>query len=114
MPLGLLDLLQIPHFKRSRELKAVVKVLLSCVHDGYFWLDRKIDLNVDAIHRITCLSKVGVDPFVGKNLYRKIDAKLTKDFNLSKRTKAYGATDIQDQELRFTVQLLARRVLKKC
>ena len=49
----------------------VVKVLLSCDHEGYLWLDKKIDLNVDVIHWITRLSKVGIDPFVhfiGKNL----------------------------------------------
>lgn len=110
-PLGLLNLLQIPHFGRSPELNAIVKVLLSCVHDDYFWLDRKIDLNVDAIHRITGLSKVGADPsmhFVGNNLDRKLVVKLTKEFNLSKGTKAYDVADIQDQALRFIVQLLAR------
>ena len=79
------------------------------MHDGNFWLDRKIDLNVDVIHRITGLSKVGMDPsahFIDKNLDRKLDVKLTKEFNLSKGTKAYDVIDIQDQALRFTIQLL--------
>jgi hypothetical protein len=70
-PPGLLNLLRIPHFACSPKLNAVVKVLLSCIYDGYLWLDRKIDVNVDVIHRITGLSKVGVDPvlhFVDKNL----------------------------------------------
>lgn len=87
------------------------------MHDGYIWLDRNIDLNVYAIHRIIGLSKVGADPsvhFVGKNLDRKLAAKLTKEFNLSKGTRAYDAMDIQDQALRFIVQLLARWVLRKC
>lgn len=86
-PLGLLNLLRIPHFVRSPELNMVVKVLLSCVHDGYLWLDCKIDVNVDVIHRITGLSKVGTDPtlhFVGKNLDQKLAVKLTKEFNLTK------------------------------
>ena len=103
---GLLNLLRIPHFSQSPELNAVVKVLLSCVHDGYFWLDRKIDLNVDVIHRITGLSKVGADPsahFVGKNLDQKLVVKLTKEFKLSKGTRAYDATNLQDQSLRFIV-----------
>ena len=70
-PSSLLNLLRILHFSWSPELNVVMKVLLSCMHDGYFWLDRKIDLNVDVIHQIIGLSKVGVDPsahFVGKNL----------------------------------------------
>ena len=49
---GLLNLLHISHFARNRELNAVVKVLLSYVHDGYLWLDHKIDLNVDVSSRL--------------------------------------------------------------
>ena len=109
-PLGLLNLLRIPNFGQSPELNAVVKVLLSYVHNGYLWLDQPIDLNVDVIHRMTGLSKVGADPsthFVGKNLDMKQAAKLTEEFNLSKGTRAYDSVDIQVQSLIFTVQLLA-------
>ena len=88
-----------------------------CVHDGYFWLDKKIDMNFDAIHHIKGLSKVGANPsahFVGKNLDQNLAANLIKEFNLSKGTGAYDVADIQYQALRFTVQLLAGRVLRKC
>ena len=99
VPSGLLNLLQIPHFGWSPELNAIMKVLLSSVHDGYFWLDRKIDLNVNVIHCITGLSKVGADPsthLVGKNLDHKLITKLIKEFNLSKGTRSYDVADIQD------------------
>ena len=81
------------------------------------WLDHKINLNLDSIHYIIGLSKVGVDlssHFVGKNLDRKLVAKLTKEFNLSKGGRAYDVIDIQDEALIFTVQLLVERVLRKC
>ena len=74
-----------------------MKVLLSCIHDNYLWLDCKINLNVDVILRIKGLSKVGVDPsshFVGKNLDRNLVVKLTKEFNLSKEGRAYDVADI--------------------
>ena len=80
-------------------------------------MDSKIDLNVDVIHRITGLSKVGTDPrmhFIDKNLDRKLAKKITREHNLTKGTGAYDSTDIQDQDLMFTIQLLARRVLRKC
>jgi hypothetical protein len=86
-PSGLLNLLCIPHFAHSLELNAVAKVLLSCAHDKYLWLDRKIDVNMDVIHRITGLSKVGAYPtshFVGKNLEQKLAMKLMKEFKLTK------------------------------
>ena len=81
-PSSLLNLLRIPHFGWSPELNIVVNVLLSCVHDRYLWLDHKMDLNVDVIHQIIVLSKVGEDPishFLGKNLDRKLATKLIKD-----------------------------------
>ena len=83
-------------------MNAVVKVLLSCVHEGYLWLDRKIDLNVDVIYRIIGLSKVGGDPgvhFIGKNLDRNLAAKIMKEHNVTKGMRAYDSVDIQDQVL---------------
>lgn len=98
----LLNLLRIPHFGRSLELNVIVKFLLSCVHEGYLWLDTKIDLNFDVIHRITSLSKVGGDPgvhFIGKNLDRKLAVKIMKEHNITKGTRAYDYVEIQDQAL---------------
>lgn len=106
VPLVLLNLLRIPHFRRSPKLNIVVKVLLSCIHDGYLWLDHKIDLNVDVIQWIIVLSKVGTNPsshVVGKSLDKKVVAKLMKEFNFSKGGRAYDAIDIQDEALRFTI-----------
>ena len=55
-PSGLLNLLQIPHFGRSNEINAVVKVFLSCVHGEHLWLDYRVDITIDLIHRIISLS----------------------------------------------------------
>lgn len=52
--------------------------------------------------------------FVGKSLDRKLATKLTKEFNLSKGSRAYDDVDIQDEALRFTIQLLVGCVLWKC
>ena len=116
-PSGLLNLLRIPHFGRSPKLNAVVKVLLSCVHEGYLWLDRKIKLNVDVIHRIYGLSKVGRDQgvhLVGKSLDQKLATMIMKENNVTKGMRAYDSIDIQDQALQFMVQLLVGQVLRKC
>lgn len=116
-PSGFLKLLRIPHFDRSPEVNGVLKLLLSCIHDGYLWLEVKIDLNIDVIHRFTGLSKVGNDPgthFAGKKLDHKLAAKLNKELKLAKGTRAYDSADIQDHALWFTVQLLARPILRKC
>lgn len=80
-PSRLLKLFKIPHFGHSLEVNVVVKLLSSCVHDSYLWLESKIDLNIDVIHMIMGLSKVGDDAnvhFVGKKFDRKLASKLTQ------------------------------------
>lgn len=103
---GLLKLLRIPHFDRNLEVNAVVKLLLSCIHDVYLWLEGKIDLNIDVIHKIMGLSKVGDDPgahFFGKKLDRKLAVKLTRDLKLTKGMRVYDFSDIDDCSHHFTV-----------
>ena len=116
-PSGLLNLLQIPHFERSNEITAVVKVLLSYMHGGHLWLDCWVNLTIYLIHRITGLSKNGADPmmhFVGKDQDRKLATNLIKKYNLTRGGRAYDAAQIEDKALRFTIQLLAGWVLRKC
>jgi hypothetical protein len=54
--------MKIPHFGRHQEVNAYVKLLLSCFHGGYLWLDRCITIDLVLIHRITGLSMQGLDP----------------------------------------------------
>jgi hypothetical protein len=46
---GILNLFDIPHFRRSTKINTCVKMLLSCVHRGYLWLDRPVSLDTDLI-----------------------------------------------------------------
>ena len=93
-PSWLLNLLQIPHFRRSNKINVVVKVLLSCMHGGYLWLDCRVDIIIDLIHQITRLSKTGADPvthFMGKDQDRKLSTLLIKKYNLTRGGQAYDA-----------------------
>ena len=97
-----MNLLKIPHFGRSLELNAMVKIMLSCVHEGYLWLDRKIDLNVNVIHRITSLSKAGNDlgaHFIGKSVDWKLVTKMKMEHKIMKRTRVYDSVGTQDHAL---------------
>ena len=58
----LLNVMNIPHFGRHQEVNACVKLLLSCYHGGYLWLDLRITVDLTLIHRITRLSMQGPDP----------------------------------------------------
>jgi hypothetical protein len=58
---GLLNLFNIMHFGWSQEINACVKMILSCVHEGYMWLDKTISIYNNLIVHITSLSSQGKD-----------------------------------------------------
>jgi hypothetical protein len=65
----LLNVMKIPHFGRHQQVNVCVKLMLSCYHGGYLWLDRCITVDLMLIHRITGLSMQGPDPqdfYLGK------------------------------------------------
>jgi hypothetical protein len=59
---GILNLLEVPHFGRSLEINACVKLLLSCIHGGTLWLDPPVSIDTALIAWITGLPKAGEDP----------------------------------------------------
>jgi hypothetical protein len=46
----ILNVMKIPHFDRHQEVNVCVKILLSCFHGGYLWLDRHINIDLELIH----------------------------------------------------------------
>jgi hypothetical protein len=58
----ILNVMEIPHFGRHQEVNMCIKILLSCFHDCYLWLDRSTTVDPVLIHRITRLSMQGPDP----------------------------------------------------
>jgi hypothetical protein len=59
---GILNLFDIPHFGRSPKINACVKMLLSCMHGGYLWLDKPVSIDTDLIMCIIDLPSQGEDP----------------------------------------------------
>jgi hypothetical protein len=49
----ILNVMKIPHFGRHQEVNTCVKILLSCYHGGYLWLDRCMTVDLALIHLIT-------------------------------------------------------------
>jgi hypothetical protein len=52
----ILNVMKIPHFGRHQEVNSCVKLLLSCYHGGYLWLDRCMNVDPAIIHLIIGLS----------------------------------------------------------
>jgi hypothetical protein len=58
----LLNVMKIPLFGRHQEVNACVRLLLSCYHGGYLWLDCHITMDLILINRINRISMQGPDP----------------------------------------------------
>jgi hypothetical protein len=58
----LLNVMKIPYFGKHQEVNTCVKLLLSCYHEGYLWLERHITMDPNLINWITSLSMQGPDP----------------------------------------------------
>jgi hypothetical protein len=58
----LLNVMKILHFRRHQEVNVCVKLLFSCYHGGYLWLNYCITVDPTLINQITRLSMQGPDP----------------------------------------------------
>ena len=96
----------------------MVKQLLALVHDGHLWIgDKKIPINGELIHRITALPIAGPDPgteFPSKHEDTKLTQSMKERFSLTKGKRGYHTSVIQHHNIRFVVELLACKLMRKC
>jgi hypothetical protein len=60
--MGILGLLDLPHFGRGQSAKTCIKQLLTVTNGGELLLDNLIPIIVELIAKITCLPIQGMDP----------------------------------------------------
>jgi hypothetical protein len=80
----LLNVMKIPHFGRHQEVNVCVKLLLSCYHGGYLWLNRRITVDLTLINRIIGLSMQGPNPqdfYPGKTADRALTQRIKDTYN---------------------------------
>jgi hypothetical protein len=57
--IGILNLLEIPHFRWGKDVNKCVKQLLSVLHGGFLWLEEPISIDVELISFIIGLPSNG-------------------------------------------------------
>jgi hypothetical protein len=94
----ILNVMKIPHFGRHQEVNACIKLLLSCYHGGYLWLDRCVTVDPALIHLITGLSMQGPDPqqfYPGKAGDRSLAQCIKEDYgDVEKGKRGYKVASI--------------------
>jgi hypothetical protein len=58
----ILNLLDIPHFGRGRDINNCIKKLMEVTHGGYLWLEEPVSIDVELISFITGLPSRGENP----------------------------------------------------
>jgi hypothetical protein len=113
----ILNMMKIPHFGRHQEVNACIKLLLSCYHKGYLWLDRCFTMDLALIHLITGLSMQGPDPqqfYPGKTSDRSLAQGIKEDYgNVENGKRGYKVASIQDGTVCLDCQLIARNIIRK-
>ena len=86
-----INVMKIPYFFHHKEVNSCVKLLLSCYHGGYLWLDRRITVDPTLIHLITRLSIQGPDPqqfYLGKASDRSLAQRIKEAYGEVEKRKA--------------------------
>jgi hypothetical protein len=90
--------MKIPHFRGHPYVNACVKMILSCYHGGYLWIDHCITVERTLIHRITGLSMQGLDlqEFYSRKVADHALAQKIKDTygDVEKGTRGYKLASI--------------------
>jgi hypothetical protein len=113
----ILNVMKIPHFGRHQEVNTCVKLLLSCYHGEYLWLDKCITVDPTLIHRITGLSMQGLDPqdfYLGKVADRALAQRIKDTYgDVEKGTQGYKVASIQNGVVHPACQLIAGKLVRK-
>jgi hypothetical protein len=96
----ILNVMKIPHFGRHQEVNSCIKLLLSCYHGRYLWLDRCVTMDPALIHLVTGLSMQGPDPqqlYPGKAADSSLAQCIKEDYDdVEKGKSGYKVASIQD------------------
>jgi hypothetical protein len=98
------------------EINVCVKMLLSCVHGGYMWLDRPVSIDIDLIVHITGLPSQGEDPhhyFLIRRMRKTLSESMKEKFHTFCGQRGLDVASICDLMVRFVMQALACKLLRK-
>jgi hypothetical protein len=113
----ILNVMKIPHFGRHQEVNACVKILLSCYHGGYLWLDKRVTVDPVLIHMIIGLSMQGPDPhklYSGEVVDHALAQRIKDTYDdVEKGKKGYKVASIKDGTMRLAFQLIAGKLVQK-
>ena len=109
--------MKILHFGCHQEVNAYIKLLLSCYHDRYLCLDRRINVDPMLIYQITSLSLKGPDLqhfYPGNTSDRSLAQHIKEAYGeVEKGKQGYKVASIQHGAVRLSCKLLVGKIVRK-
>lgn len=114
--IGILRLLDVPHFGRSLEINARVKKLINTMHGGNLWSDVKVDISTQLISMITGFPIKGEDLewLFTKESEKNIAPKLYEKYQTTWGIMGIVISQINDDMVKFVAQIMHHKLLRKC
>jgi len=113
----IMNLLEIPHFGRGKDVNNCVKQLLAMMHRGILWLDRPVSIYLNLIAKIRGL------PTYGEKFAQYLDDKVKEKSLAEEMNQTYGTERgsrgiiiniINEPAMRLETNLIACKLLRKC
>jgi hypothetical protein len=115
--IGILGLLDLPHFGRGQYTRGCVKQLLAVTHGGDIWFNKLVSIDVEIIAHITGLASWGMDPvqFIDdKTKEKSLADKMKKKYGTDKGTRGIIIKRINDAATQMAAKILAYKLPRKC
>jgi hypothetical protein len=112
-----MNLLEIPHFGRGKDVNACVKQLLALVHGGILWMDRPVSIDVDLIAEITGFPTDGENPeqyLDDKTKEKSLAEEMKKKYGTERGSRGMIINRISEPTMRLVTKLMACKLLRKC
>jgi hypothetical protein len=115
--MGILGLLDLPHFGRGQYTTTCVKQLLAVTHGGDIWLDKPVPITVELIAKITGLPIRGMDLVLfldDKTKEKALAEEMKKKYGTDRGTRGIIIKRINDTATQLGTKILACKLLRKC
>jgi hypothetical protein len=102
--IGILNLVEIPHFGRGKELNNCVKQLMAVLHGGFLWLEEPVSIN-----------KIILAQYLDDKTKKKsLVEEMKKTYVIERGSHDIIIKRISDATTRMATKIMACKMLRKC
>jgi hypothetical protein len=112
-----MNMIEIPHFGRGKDINNYVKQLLSVMHIEILWMDTQGSICVDLISQITSLPTTREKPVQyldDTTKDKSLAEEMNKTYGIERGSKGTIINKISELMMRLETKLMSYKILIKC